>query len=92
MSAHLAWGNISSKQCYQFIINHAHFDKNKRNFRAFLTRLKWRCHFMQKFEVENEYETRCINKGYELLEKPKNKEFISHWMDGKTGYPMVMQA
>ena len=89
MSAHLAWGNISSKQCYQFIINHAHFDKNKRNFRAFLTRLKWRCHFMQKFEVENEYETRCINKGYELLEKSKNKEFISHWMDGKTGFPMV---
>ena len=89
ISVYLSWGNISSKQCYQYIKYHPKFDQNKRNFNGFLTRLKWRCHFMQKFEDECEYETRCINRGYELLERERNQEFITNWMRGKTGFPMI---
>ena len=52
VSPHLAWGNISVKQAYQFVKNHPNYSKNKRSFNGLLTRLKWRCHFIQKFEVE----------------------------------------
>ena len=54
-----------------------------------LTRLHWHCHFIQKFEVECEYETACINAGYELLVHEKNNNFIKAWKEGSTGFPIV---
>jgi len=89
LSPYLAWGNISIRQAYQFIRNHTNYEKNKRAFKGCLTRLKWHCHFIQKFEVECSYETLCINKGYELLEHQRNEKFIQAWKDGNTGFPLI---
>lgn len=84
ISPYLAWGNISIKQAVQFIR-----DFDRKGFHGILTRLKWHCHFIQKFEVECEYETLCINRGYELLDRPEKSDFIAAWKAGKTGYPLV---
>lgn len=89
ISPHLAWGNLSIRQAYQFIKKHKNYQSNKRAFNGMLTRLKWHCHFIQKFEVECEYETVCLNRGYELLEKTANKKYIEAWKQGKTGFPLV---
>ncbi len=89
ISTYLAWGNLSIQQAYQLVKYHPNFATNKRAFGAFLTRLKWHCHFIQKFEVECEYETDCINRGYELLERTNNDDYLSAWKQGKTGYPLV---
>lgn len=89
ISTYLSWGNISIKQAYQFIYNATKDSTKKQPFSSMLTRLKWHCHFTQKFEVECSYETRCINAGYELLEHPKNIEYINAWKEGRTGYPLV---
>ena len=45
--------------------------------------------FMQKFEMECSYEYRCINRGFEELEKPVNHDYIAKWKTGHTGYPLV---
>ena len=89
ISPYLAWGNISIKQAYHEVRFDDNFSLAKRAFTAFLTRLKWHCHFIQKFEVENTYETDCINAGYELLERPYNETVVRAWREGKTGYPLV---
>ena len=89
VSPYLAWGNLSSRQVYRYISAHPNYPQHKRNFTAFTTRLKWRCHFIQKFEVECRYEDQCINRGYELLERPPNNDFIKRWESGTTGYPLV---
>ncbi len=89
LSPYLAWGNLSIKQAYQFVKQHPKQSAHKRAFSAFLTRLKWHCHFIQKFEVECTYETQCINRGYELLEHERNKERIDAWKTGKTGFPLI---
>ena len=89
ISPYLAWGNLSIKQAYQHIRAHPNYDTNKRAFRGMLTRLKWHCHFIQKFEMEVAYETFCINRGYEQLERTNNPAFIEAWTIGKTGYPLV---
>ena len=89
ISTYLAWGNLSIQQVYQFVKNHPNYATNKRPFGAFLTRLKWHCHFIQKFEVECEYETDCINRGYELLERTDNPHYLEAWKEGRTGYPLV---
>jgi deoxyribodipyrimidine photo-lyase len=89
ISPYLTWGNISIKQAVHHIKLHPNYDSNKRAFNGILTRLKWHCHFIQKFEVECRYETECINRGYELLERPKDEYLISAWKSGRTGYPLI---
>mgnify|MGYP001157236924 FL=1 len=89
LSPYLAWGNISIKQAFQFIGTHRNGTKNSGAFSAMLTRLHWHCHFIQKFEVECDYETACINNGYELLTHDKNKNLIKAWKEGSTGFPLV---
>ncbi len=89
ISPYLAWGNISVRQVYQYVRLDPAFPNHKRALNAFLTRLVWRSHFVQKFEVECSYETTCVNRGYELLEREENPVFIEAWKAGKTGYPLV---
>lgn len=89
ISPYLAWGNMSIRQAYQFVLNHENRPKHKRAFSAFLTRLHWHCHFIQKFEVECEYEKICINRGYELLDHSENEDRINAWKLGQTGFPLI---
>ena len=89
ISPYISWGNISIKQAFQHIKNHTNYPHHKRSFNGILTRLKWHCHFIQKFEVECDYETRCINRGYESLPYSDNLKLMEDWKKGRTGYPLV---
>jgi len=89
LSPYIAWGNLSVRQIFHYVRFHSNYEANKRAFRAFLMRLQWRSHFIQKFEVECSYETLCVNRGYELLDHDTNSAFIEAWKMGKTGYPLV---
>ena len=89
LSTYLAWGNISVRFIYQYILNSSCYKNNKRKFSPFISRLKWRSHFIQKFEVDCTYEKKCINKGYERLKYLKNSSLLEKWKVGKTGYPMI---
>ena len=89
LSPYLAWGNISVREVYQSVRKSSAHEQNKRAFNAFLTRLAWRSHFIQKFETECSYEFSCVNQGYELLEYSNLENHLKAWEQGKTGYPMV---
>lgn len=89
ISPYLSWGNLSIKQAYQFIYFGSRTLKYKRPYTNMLTRLKWHCHFIQKFEMECTYETQCVNAGYELLEYEYNESYLKAWKEGNTGYPLV---
>ena len=89
ISPYLAWGNLSIKQAAQFVKSHSNYNTNKRSFNGLLTRLKWHCHFIQKFEQECDYEIRCVNKGYESMTYESNPKHIEAWKNGTTGWPLV---
>ncbi|WP_037351765.1 cryptochrome/deoxyribodipyrimidine photo-lyase family protein [Sediminibacterium salmoneum] len=89
LSPYISWGNLSIKQAYQALQEAQKTSSFKGPINNAITRLKWHCHFIQKFEVEGRYESECISKGYELLEHPKNESFIKAWEEGKTGFPLV---
>ena len=89
ISPYLSWGNISIKQAFQHIKFHPNYLKNKRSYNAILSRLKWHCHFIQKFEMECDYETRCINRGYEQISYENRNELLEAWKKGQTGFPLV---
>jgi deoxyribodipyrimidine photo-lyase len=89
ISPYISWGNISVRQAFQFISIASRASRHKKTYANMLTRLHWHCHFIQKFEMECEYETECINAGYELLDHPKKEELIHAWETGNTGFPLV---
>lgn len=88
LSPYIAWGNVSIRQIYQkaqdFIT-----DENKRHLGAFISRLRWQAHFIQKFEMEHTMEEASVNKGYHKLKKHLSKAYQKAWKEGQTGFPLV---
>lgn len=89
ISPYLAWGCLSVRQVYQYVNYHRCSQLHRRAYSQFLTRLHWNCHFIQKFEVDCNYEVACINPGYESLTKTNKADHIIAWQTGTTGYPLI---
>lgn len=90
ISPYLSWGNLSSRQVFQFASGFRATTVSRSNLQQFLTRLRWRCHFIQKFETDCRYEYLCVNKGYEGLDdEHNNPTLIQAWKEGNTGFPLV---
>lgn len=57
---------------------------------AFLSRLHWHCHFIQKLESEPAIEFRNMHRGYDgLREDEWNEAHFAALTAGRTGWPMV---
>ena len=57
---------------------------------AFLSRLAWHCHFIQKLEDEPALEWRNVHRGYDgLREDDFNPVHYAALTEGRTGWPMV---
>ena len=89
LSPYLAWGNLSMKQVYQAAKEKKDLGKNKKAISSFISRLRWHCHFVQKFEMEMRYEYENINRGYDQLRREWYEILYEAWQEGKTGYPLV---
>ena len=89
ISPYLSWGNISLKQSIKILKDFRDESDFKSDVNGALTRLKWRSHFVQKFETDCSYETVCLNRGYELVDYSQNGEHLKAWQEAKTGFPLV---
>ncbi len=90
LSPYLAWGNLSIRQVFQASEKlQKKGEKKSRNLINFQSRLRWHCHFIQKFEMESRMEFESINRGFFQFENEGNSEFIQKWEQGQTGYPLV---
>lgn len=92
LSPYLAWGNISLRETYQFLLTQTS-SKLKRPFEALISRLHWHCHFIQKFESQCSMEFTPTNSGYinfPFREQDTHAdELLLAWQEGITGIPMV---
>ena len=88
LSPYIAWGNVSIRQIYQKALTHIS-KENKRHLGAFISRLRWQAHFIQKFEMEHTMEEASVNKGYHKLKKNISKNYQKAWKEGQTGFPLV---
>jgi deoxyribodipyrimidine photo-lyase len=88
LSPYLAWGNLSIRQVYQTALDFV-TDENKKHLGAFVSRLRWQAHFIQKFEMEHTMEEESINKGYHKLKKSISEKYQKAWREGKTGFPLI---
>lgn len=88
LSPYLAWGNLSVRQVYH-IAKQNNKEISSRDVHNFVTRLKWRCHFIQKFEMDVSYEYTHINSAYDSFVYKEDESKLQAWKEGKTGYPLV---
>ncbi|SMD43953.1 deoxyribodipyrimidine photo-lyase [Aquiflexum balticum DSM 16537] len=89
LSPYLAWGNLSIRQVYQAAEMKKKEKFQVKNLTNFQSRLRWHCHFIQKFEMESRMEYENINRGFDGFIKPKDEKKIKAWEEGKTGIPLV---
>ncbi|MFZ9125388.1 MAG: FAD-binding domain-containing protein [Steroidobacteraceae bacterium] len=65
-------------------------DRRRRGLAAFVSRLHWHCHFIQKLESEPEIEWRNMHRGYDgLREEDWSDERFTALREGRTGWPLV---
>lgn len=92
LSPHLAWGTISSKVVYQAVQRRRESAEGtwRKALAAFVARLHWRDHFIQKLEDEPRIEFENLVRACDgLRENEFNAEWFERWREGMTGYPFV---
>ena len=89
LSPYLAWGNLSIRQVFQHTHNAKKRVSHRRDLDNFGSRLRWHCHFIQKFEMEERMEFENVNRGFDELQRTDDPYLVEQWMLGKTGYPLV---
>ncbi|WP_047545596.1 cryptochrome/deoxyribodipyrimidine photo-lyase family protein [Psychroserpens sp. Hel_I_66] len=89
ISPYLAWGNLSIREVYHKAYHLKKTSENKKPLEAFMSRLRWQAHFVQKFEMEHTMEEESINKGFQKLKKDISEIYQTAWKTGQTGYPLV---
>ncbi|WP_408597841.1 deoxyribodipyrimidine photo-lyase/cryptochrome family protein [Limnohabitans sp.] len=95
LSAYLAWGCISMREVVQHTRAHIaqlppSATRHRAGLTAFISRLYWHCHFIQKLESEPEIEWRNMHRGYDgLREEDFQSEHFEALKAARTGWPMV---
>lgn len=92
LSPHLAWGSLSIREVMQaaFAARGKLGEKQGRVLSAFVSRLHWQSHFMQKLETEPELEFCCLQAEAESLRRRgEHLERLQAWFEGQTGVPLV---
>jgi len=91
LSPHLAWGTLSLRAVTQATAHDLSRPEAPRQARrAFLARLHWHCHFMQKLEDEPRIEQEPVVRSLAGLrpEVPDADRWAA-WTVGRTGWPLV---
>ena len=99
LSPYLAWGQISVRHVVQATKQRQAEIKGQvisgewgRSLGAFLSRMHWRSHFMQKLEDEPLIEKRAMHPAYNHLRRQEgdwNQQYFEAWVEGRTGFPFV---
>ncbi|WP_154856620.1 cryptochrome/deoxyribodipyrimidine photo-lyase family protein [Cyclobacterium xiamenense] len=89
LSPYLAWGNLSVRQVFQATETLRKSGVHAGQIRNFQSRLRWHCHFIQKFEMEPRMELAPINTGFSDYGYDKNPVLLEAWKQGTTGLPLV---
>ena len=95
LSPYLAFGCLSLRETVQatrrqILELRSAESRHKAGLTAFISRLYWHCHFIQKLESEPALEFRNLHRGYDgLRENDWNPAHFSALTAGRTGWPLV---
>ncbi len=95
LSPYLTYGCLSMREVVQATQQRMDSLQSGKSFAkngltAFISRLHWHCHFIQKLESEPQIEWRNMHRSYDGLREPDwNPAHFDALVQGRTGWPMV---
>ncbi len=95
LSPYLAMGCISMREVVQATRHHIaqlppEASRQRQGLTAFISRLYWHSHFIQKLESQPDLEYRNLHSGYDgLRENDWNPAHFEALVAGRTGWPLV---
>ncbi len=89
LSPYLAWGNLSHRVAYLNMYAKIVDPKIGFGIKNAITRLRWHCHFIQKFEMECSYAFKNLNPAYDNFPWRNSDVLLAAWKTGRTGFPLV---
>ena len=95
LSAYITYGCISMREVVQMTRAQItqippQASKHRSGLTAFISRLYWHCHFIQKLETEPDIEWHNMHRGYDKLrEQEFNQAYFEALKSAQTGWPMV---
>jgi len=95
LSPYLAYGCLSLREIVQACRRKLErlgpdAGHHRKGLQAFVSRLHWHCHFMQKLESEPEIEWHNMHRGYDgLRENEHDESRMEALTQGRTGWPLV---
>ena len=99
LSPHISYGTISVREIEQatkakLLALQDNNDQDafyfRKNLHAFLSRMAWHCHFIQKLEQQPDIEQCCMHPAFEGMREPYFREdYFEAWKNGHTGYPLI---
>ncbi|MGB0342183.1 MAG: FAD-binding domain-containing protein [Parvibaculales bacterium] len=93
LSAHIAYGTLSVREILHACQQRRAAALNTAwagSLKAFESRLRWHCHFIQKLEDEPEIEFQNMHPAYNGLREAAFDQSRFHaWANGQTGYPFI---
>lgn len=95
LSVYLSYGCLSIREVVQAtneeLLQMPPFENRKKSgLTAFMSRLYWHCHFIQKLESEPEIEWQNMHRGYDdLREQEFSEQYFEALKNARTGWPMV---
>ncbi len=104
LSAHLSLGSLSMRELVQAVWQHQAEIKalpakqrdaatvaRAKALNAYVARLHWHCHFIQKLEDSPHHEVEHVHRSYVGLrsEAAVNETLFQAWANGHTGFPLI---
>ncbi|MDX1920042.1 MAG: deoxyribodipyrimidine photo-lyase [Candidatus Caenarcaniphilales bacterium] len=92
MSVHLRFGTVSIRECYrkaQELLDKAKSAEEKENIEGWLSELIWREFYSMILQAFPHVEEKSFRKEYQNLLWRVDKDLLTAWKEGKTGYPIV---
>ena len=93
LSPHFSFGTLSIREA--FLACEARRQEKlpagwSGSLKAFASRLRWHCHFIQKLEDQPDIEFANMHPAYDGLREPHfDRARFEAWAEGRTGYPFI---
>jgi len=99
LSVFLSWGHLSLRTIYQATRRRqielqalSNTGEWRKSLGAFMSRIHWRSHFIQKLESDPLIEKRDLHPSFQPLRRQPNdwnEAYYQAWATGRTGFPFV---
>lgn len=92
LSAHLRWGTLSVRRCYQAALQGQRTHANTRGAAVWISELAWRDFYQMILALNPRVTQGSFKPEFDRVQWQTHDGYFKAWCEGRTGYPVVDAA